>query len=62
MGLEEVVEYVSRDIIETAVVIVVRHKGYLNGRDLHFYNPLYKNMEFVSGQIAERFNRIAKGI
>jgi hypothetical protein len=62
MSLDEVVEYVSRDIIETAFVIVVRHKGYLNGRDLHFHNPFYKNMEFVSGQIAKGFNRIDQGI
>jgi hypothetical protein len=42
MGLPEVIEYVAKEIVDTAIVIAITHKGYLLGRDLKVPNPAYK--------------------
>ena len=55
LTLQEVIDYVAKDIVDTACVIVVRHKNYLQGRDIHLHNPLYNKANNVTGEIAQQF-------
>lgn len=55
LTLEEAIAYVSKEIIETAMVACLRHKNYLAGRDVHLDNPLYKEQKGTTGAGATPF-------
>lgn len=55
LDLQEVIDYVAKDIVDTATVIKIRHKNYLDGQDLHIENPAYVPQNNVSGANAEKY-------
>lgn len=53
--LEEAIEYVAVQVIDTATVIGIRHKNYIEGRDIHLENPQYKPQNEIDTTRAKQY-------
>jgi hypothetical protein len=54
-SLDEVIEYVSKNIVDTATVKEVRHLNWIKDRNIHIQNPAYSGNNSCSGDCAKAY-------
>lgn len=55
LTLEQVVKYVSEHIIDTASVVQIKHKKWLDNRDILIVNPNYKPPTKIGSGLSDKY-------
>ena len=54
-SLDQVIDYVSKDIVDTAIVKQIRHLNWLGNRTVYIDNPAYTDRNACNGETAKPY-------